>query len=133
MKVKVKMELKNLQSLEHELDDPAFNARQAAIQRSLLFRDRKIVGLMKIGIGDSANVQRIVTEIDNAPSDKIVLVFIVAADCSAKDLIHEQAAIFTRSGKIKWQERLPLCCLLTPFTKHKNLGEGETFIGIVKL
>jgi len=67
-------------NLKQELDDPAFDARQAAIQRSPLFRDRKIVGFMKIGIGNSADVERIVTEINDTTSNQIVLVFVVAAD-----------------------------------------------------
>lgn len=88
---------------------------------------------MKVGVCDSADIDGIVTEIDYSPPDDIVLMFIVAADCPAEDLIHEQASILARSGKIGWRERMPLGGLLAPFTKYKDLGLCETFVGIGKL
>jgi hypothetical protein len=88
---------------------------------------------MKIGICDSADIDGIVTEIDDSPADDIVLMFIVAADRPAEDPVHEQAAIFARSGKIGWSECASLGSLLAPFMKHKNLGLREAFLGIGEL
>ncbi len=60
---------------------------------------------MKVGICDSADINGIVTEINDTPADDIVLMFIVAADCSSENLVHEQVAILARAGKIGWGER----------------------------
>ena len=85
---------------------------------------------MKVGICDSADIDGIVTEIDNTPIDDVVLMFIVAAYRPAKNLMHEQASILARSGKVGRRKQPPFDSLLAPFTKHKGFGLRESLVGI---
>ncbi|MGZ8234117.1 hypothetical protein, partial [Methylobacter tundripaludum] len=68
------------------------------------------------------DIDGIVTEIDDSPTDEIVLMFIMAADRPAEDLVHEQASILAGSGKIGWRKQPTLGSLVAPFTKHKDFG-----------
>lgn len=88
---------------------------------------------MKVGICDSADIKGIVTEIDDSPPDDIVLMLIVAADRPAENPIHKQASILARPRKIGWRGCMSLGSLFAPFTKHKDFGLCETFVGIGKL
>ena len=91
------------------------------------------MGFMKIRVGDSDDIEGIMAEVEYAPADDIVLMLIVAADRAAEHLIHKQASVFARAGKIGWNGDTSLGSLFAPFTKHKNFGLSKTFIGIGKL
>lgn len=88
---------------------------------------------MQVGVAKAADIKRIVAEIDDAAADDIVLVLVVAADDSAEDLAHKQAAVFARARQVGGCQCAALGSLLTPFAEHKDFGLREAFVGIGKL
>ena len=116
-----------------ELDGPVCDTRQAIIERGLPLRNVEEAGFMQVGVGDLADIHGIVAEIDNPPADHVVLMFVVAPDRPAENLVHEQAAVFARSGKIGWRARLALGRQLAPFAKYEHLGLAEARVGIGEL